>query len=399
MQICGIISEYNPFHNGHLYQIEKTREQGATHIVSVMSGNFVQRGDVACFSKQARAKTAVLNGVDLVIEMPTPIAMAPARNFAMGAVSILKNIGANMISFGSECGDVDKLKETAKNIMIAEKSDEFKKLLNQGKSHIIARKESVETLFSKEYATLLSTPNNLLGIEYLIAMNELKCNMSVYSLARQGVNHDSKDTFENIASASKIRNMIKSKGIDSIKNFVPDSAFEIYKNEIEVGRAPCSINKLDNILLYKILTSQIYDIEKIFDVKEGLENRIIKSVKECNTFDEIVDYVTTKRYTKSRIRRILLNIILDIDEKVSKSEIQYCRVLALNDKGRDILKVAKNNSKILISSKFSNIYKQNFDLAILEEKATNIYNLTAPKRQNMLSEFESQVFIKKSKNY
>lgn len=395
MQICGIVSEYNPFHNGHLYQIEKTRENGATHIVSVMSGNFVQRGDVACFSKFARAKAAVCNGVDLVIEIPTPMAMAPARNFALGAVSILKNIGANMISFGSECGDVDKLKQTAKSILLAENSSDFKDYLKQGKSHIVARQEVVAKNFSQEYSDILSTPNNLLGIEYLMAMNELNFDMNVFSITRQGVLHDSKDTYDNIASASQIRQMVIENGIDSIKKFVPESAFEIYKEEVLNMRAPCVIDKLNDILLYKLLITKNEDIEKLFDITEGLENRIIKAVKECDSFDEIVDYVSTKRYTKSRIRRILLNIILDINEEISKSQIPYCRVLALNEKGREILKNSKDSCEMFVSPKFSNIYKQNFKLAFLEEKATNIYNLTSPKRQNMLSEFNAQVFIKK----
>lgn len=395
MKICGIICEYNPFHNGHLYQIQETKKQGATHIVCVMSGNFVQRGDVACFCKQTRAKVALLNGADLVIEMPTPMAMSPARNFSFNAVNILKNIGADMISFGTECANIQTLKEIANNILVVEKSKRFKQLLHQGKSHISVRQELISDMFSKEQTRILSTPNNLLAIEYIIAMNKLDFDMDIYTLLRKGANHDSRQASKNIACASHIREMIYKYGVDSIKNFVPESAFNIYKQEIDNNNAPCKIDKLNNILLYKLLTCTKQQLKDIFDISEGIENRIIKAVNECETIEEITNFVCTKRYTKSRIRRILLNILLDIDKDLAKSDIPYCRILALNDKGREILKYAKDKTSMMISPKFSNIYKQNFKLAYFEEKATNIYNLTAPKRQNMLNEFNLQVFIQK----
>lgn len=395
MQICGIVSEYNPFHNGHLYQIEKTRQNGATHIVSVMSGNFVQRGDVAIFSKEARAKACVLNGVDLVVELPTPMSMAVARNFSFGAVSLLKQLDVNMISFGSECGDVKLLKEIANDIITCEKSAEFKTLLKKGKSHITAREEIISKNFSDKKAKIMSTPNNLLGIEYIIAMQKLKFDIDIFTVGRKGVEHDSDNIYKNLSSASNLRKLIIKNGVDAIKEYVPKSAFEIYKKEIELYKAPCDINKLNTALLYELLKQDGNSLKNIFDVNEGLENRILKAVKECSTFDEIAEFVSTKRYTKARIRRILLNILLSIDYNLAKTCISYARVLAMNEKGMEILKKANKSADIVISPKFANIYKMGLDLAFFEKKATDIFNLSAPKKESMKDEFQLEIFISK----
>ena len=198
MKTCGIIAEYNPFHNGHKYQIEETKKRfGATHIVAVMSGNFTQRGDVAIYDKYKRAEIALQNGVDLVIELPVAYALASAEQFALGAVSLLHNLGCvDMLSFGSECGDIELLHETAGAVVYAQNHDDFFRFMRGGDTLPVALQKTIEKYYEKDIINTLTEPNNTLAVEYLKAMDELGCMFEPVTIGRTGADHDGEEASE-----------------------------------------------------------------------------------------------------------------------------------------------------------------------------------------------------------
>ena len=193
MNVCGIICEYNPFHNGHKFHIEQTRKLfGATHIVAVMSGNFVQRGDLAIIDKYKRTETALKNGVDLVIELPVQYSLASAEQFAQGAVYLLDKLGCvNILSFGSECGDIELLKETAKAVKEYQQSDELKKAIDKGLTYPLALKKIIEEKYSESLSDPLNYPNNTLAIEYINAIDKIGSSIEPVTLKRKTALHDS----------------------------------------------------------------------------------------------------------------------------------------------------------------------------------------------------------------
>lgn len=399
MNICGIIAEYNPFHNGHLYQIEQARRLGATHIVAVMSGNFVQRGEAAIFSKWARAEAALLNGVDLVIALPTAFSSAPARDFASAGVFLLNQIGVNSICFGSENATVEELLTAAKWIEQAENSPEFKAALDSGVAHPVARGIAMAALQCKNpeqisrSIAVMTTPNNLLGIEYLRAGMDEQVKPLVIN--RTGAEHDSSiDTNKNkegFMSASQIRARILADKTDEIKDYLPKSAFLIYKDEIEKGIAPCSLLPTSRILLYRLKTMTTQEISRIEDVCEGLENRIARAAKSGESVEALVEQIATKRYTKARIRRILLNCLLD-KKKGDLSKIpEYVHILGLNQKGKEILNSRK--STLQISPKFADLYSKGYKTAHFESKSTDIYSLLSKKIMPSGREFTQRTIL------
>ncbi len=388
MNIFGIIAEYNPFHNGHYLQIQKTRELGATHIVACMSSNFVQRGDTAIFSKFTRAKAALLNGVDLVIELPTPYSLSPARDFAHAGVSLLNMLNINALSFGSECEDIGTLKQSAAFMRDHANSDIVKKALSDGISYPLAVEKAIRTLHGDEYADIIRHPNNMLGVEYINAIYEINPDIEVHNIVRCGAMHDSDIASDDIASASAIRNKI----LGDYKNYVPKSAYELYESDIEKGLAPCLIENLSTALLYKLRSMSAVDIMGIKDVTEGLHNRIKSACESATSYDELVQSISTKRYTKARIRRILLNCLFDIKADDFKREYEYVRILAMNKKGAQIIKNAKSDGKV-ISPKFAQLYNASYKSALFEKKAGDVFALASPKVQCGNSEFLSNPII------
>lgn len=380
MRIYGIIAEYNPLHNGHLYQIEETRRKGATHIIAVMSGNYVQRGDIAIIDKFKRAELAVKCGVDMVIELPTPYALSTAEYFARGAVSILGSLGCvEGISFGSECGEISKLLQSAIAVESISNSEQLKALLKSGISYPTALQKLVLDEFGGEVSDTLSHPNNLLGIEYIRAIKHLNSDLKAMTIPRKSAPHDSKIITESIASASYIRNAILNQ--TPYSGLVPNKVNDVlnaYKNEGLIA----DITNLENAILYKFRTIPLAEIQKIPDVSQGLENRIFSAAKNANSFEELMFAIKTKRYPMAKIRRILLSALLGIEKEVTQILPPYGRILAINSAGCDILKTAKKTSKNPLSTsllKLSQINENTKLFADLESRATDIYALSTPK--------------------
>lgn len=365
MNVAAIISEYNPFHMGHKYHIEQTRKAGANYIVAIMSGNFVQRGEPAIFSKWSRARMALLNGVDLVLEIPTIWSMSSAEKFALGAVSIADSIGCiDTLSFGSEIGDIELLKVATDAVASSEVSNLIKEKLKSGDTFAKARENAVKEIFGEEVSRVLSTANNALAIEYIKSLRRLQSDIVPFTIQRQGAFHDSyKD--DKFVSASYIRKMIND-GKD-LKGRIPPSVAKIIDDEIKSGYAPTSIGGIEKTILYKLRCMTIEEISNLPDISEGLENRIYNSIRVSNSLEELYSNIKTKRYTHARIRRVVLSAFLGINSSIGDDGVPYIKVLGFNDRGKDLLRVARGNAKLPIIMRYADV--RNTSL-----RAQNVYD-------------------------
>lgn len=380
MITVGIISEYNPFHNGHRYQIEKIREKIKKDfneeciIISIMSGNFTQRGDMAIFDKYERSKIAIKNGVNLVLELPIIYSLSGADIFAKGALNILNNLKCiDFLAFSVE--DIDKF-ENLKDIsnMLKSPTKEYtlklKENLKRGNSYMTSATNALEFCFNKNL-DFIKKPNNILAFNYLKYIENIK----PLPIQRINANHDSLKAKDNIASAMKIRNMIFS-GKD-VNKFIP---YEIKKSKVKPVLFEDYFFAIKNIILNKKNELFIYP-----EVETGLDNRIYNNITKFNTIEEFINEISTKRYTKSRIRRILMYILLDIKkediDEYKNHTPNFIRVLALDNRGRKILKKIKNNINIFTNynKDINNLDKK--DIKLIEKTITsdNIYDLSQKK--------------------
>jgi predicted nucleotidyltransferase len=340
MKTFGIIAEYNPFHNGHKYHIEQVRAAGATHIVAVMSGNYVQRGDVALIDKFRRAEIAVANGVDLVIELPVTYSLASAELFARCGMMILGSLGCvDGLSFGCENPSLAMLKNAADASKNASTPEKIRPLLEQGISYPQAVQEIIGLEAGPLVADVFDDPNNILAVEYIKSLEFLNLDIEILPIKRAGVSHDSDDTAENFASASKIRQMIEDG--DDISAFVPKETLDAV-NEYEENETLCYFENLERELLYLLRKAVPQQLAMLPDVGQGLENRIYEAGKAATSLDEFLELVKTKRYTMARIRRILLNLYIGSLSSDQLMPPAFGRILAFNDRGVDIIKAAQN---------------------------------------------------------
>ncbi len=368
MKTAGIIAEYNPFHNGHKYHIEKTKEgTGADHVVAVMSGNYVQRGETAILSKWARAETAIENGVDLVVELPTIWSIARAQDFAAGAVHILNSLGCvDVLSFGSECGDIGILRHISEILSDKRVEERMQADLDIGMSFAGARAEAVRTYYGDAYYDILNEPNNILAIEYILANSKYENKPDIFTIPRKGAAHDSLKRSENIASASEIRRMILEN--EKWSPYVPQSTVDIFEREKENETGPTPYLKLEFSALCCMRQLAAEDIAETPDVSEGIENRIHEAAQKARTLDELFSFAKTRRYSHARIRRIVLASFLGFTKDQCEGLPPYIKVLAMNDKGKDILREAKEKASLPIVTKAS-------DIDVLGERAKKIYSL------------------------
>ncbi|MDO6354127.1 nucleotidyltransferase [Caloramator sp. CAR-1] len=378
MKVTGIIVEYNPLHNGHLYHLQQTKQvTNCDYVVAVMSGNFVQRGEPAIVNKWARAEAALNAGVDLVIELPVIYSISSAENFAYGAISILNKLNIiDSICFGSESGDIEPLFKIAQ--ILAEEPKEYKnllkKFLKQGLPYPKAREFALNNYF-KDTNNLLQTSNNILGVEYLKALIKLNSNIKPYTIKRIKNNYNDINITSNIASATSIRHNFDN--YDLIKTTMPEFSFEIIQREKQLGKGPVNLNNLADLIFYKIRSLTANELSKIHDISEGLENKIKYAAEESSTIEELLNLALSKRYTKTRLQRILLYILLDITKEVylqTIKEINYIRILAANSKGRKLLKYVKDKELVDIPI-IINPSKYDKELLSLDIKATDIYVL------------------------
>jgi len=345
MKTAAIICEYNPFHAGHAYHIRETkrliREQTGEDcaVLCVMSGNFVQRGDIAVCDKFARAEMAVRCGADLVIALPTPYAMATAEVFASGAVSLIAKLGiADYLSFGCECGDASVLQQTAAVLLSPAFSDAVKAPLAEGMSFAAARQQAVETL-APELRGVLDTPNNTLAVEYLKAVQRCGVSLAPLAIRRIGSAHDDAAFVSDgmHPSASAVRKALRIGNFAAAFAMLPADAAEVLQRELNRGAAPVFFDAMEPALLSYLRRLTPEDYARLPDVSEGLENRLYDAMRKATTFDDACGLAKSKRYSYARIRRLYLAAFLGLSDGLYGG-IPYAQVLAFSDTGRTLLK-------------------------------------------------------------
>ncbi len=330
MKTAAVICEYNPFHNGHKYQLEQTRSLGATHIAAVMSGSFTQRGDAAVFDKYVRAKTALENGADLVLELPVRYSLCAAEGFARGAVGIISALGCvDMLSFGSECGSIPALREAAGAVEYAVKTPEFQILMEGGKSYPAALAEAVNKYYTKDVYDIISSPNNTLAVEYIKALDDIGSHIEPVTIRREGAGHDSGEETSRFISASLIRKKILAG--ERYAEFAP-----------EISAPAADIKRLETAILAKLRGMRQEDFEQVYDAAQGLAERLYKAARKACTLDELYFLAKTKRYTLARIRRAVLCAFLGVEKKMLLEKDAYIHILGMNGRGREILAAAKS---------------------------------------------------------
>lgn len=387
-KVLGIIAEYNPFHNGHLYHINRSKELvNPDYTICIISGNFVQRGNVSIIDKWSKAEMALRGGANLVIELPTIYSISSAENFSEGCIKLLDSFKSDtVLSFGSECGDINTLNEFAD--ILYKEPPEYKSLLNHelqtGISYPKARENALLMYVNdiRRYANTLSCSNNILGIEYLKAIKKLKSPILPITLKRQAVDHDSDTIVDSFASASNIRSMLCEN--KNISKLVPKFSYDILARQINSGKSVLDIVAFEREILYSLRKMTINEIRNLPDVTEGLANSIMYAINSCNSYDEVINMVKSKTYTASRIQRILLYALLNVtkeDMAEARKNKPYIRVLGLDDKGRELLsELSRTNPKIPVITSVKDFFTNSNNRVLnrmlnLDILATNIYTL------------------------
>ena len=351
MAIIGIIAEYNPFHTGHEYHIARSRELLGTDstVICFMSGDFVQRGEAALYSKFARAEAACRCGADLVIELPLPWALSSAEGFARGAVGLLGALGATHLSFGSECGDVQRLERIAENLIDPAVNAEISRELNENANNSYASvRQTVLARRLGDEAKLIEQPNNILAVEYLKAIYEQRLDITPMTVQRIGSGHDMTGDI-GPKSASELRRMILSG--EKVDNYIPKNALDVYSREESLGRQAMSRDFHETAILSRLRMFGENYYNSLPDSGGGIGSRLYKAAHEEPTLDGILAAVKTKRYALSRIRRMCLCAALGVKKGAADGTPPYARVLAANSRGCEYLRVLSKDPTIPVITK------------------------------------------------
>ena len=349
MKIAGIVAEYNPFHNGHEAHIEATRAAlGAdTGIICCISGDFVQRGEAAQWSKLARAECAVRCGADLVFELPVQWALSSAEGFARGAVGLLNALGVvDYLSFGSESNSAGPLERAAEALLDPAVDAAIRAELPSGESYAAIRQRVLERFIGAD-AKVVETPNNILGVEYIKALYEERSRMEPLAVQRSGADHDRSGTGR-IRSASEIR-MLTAAG-KPIAPFMPRAAYAILEREREQGRGPVLMRSLETAILSRLRMLPAEDFAALPDAAEGLENRLMAAMEEP-TLDGVLAAAKSKRYALARLRRMCMCAALGVRAGMNYGAPHYARLLAANARGREMLRSIESRSLIPLITK------------------------------------------------
>jgi len=372
MKVLGLIVEYNPFHNGHLYHLkESKRLTDADYTVCVMSGNFIQRGEPAIVNKWARTKMALMSGVDLVIELPVVYSMSSAEYFGYGAVKLLDSLGCiDYICFGSESGNIGDL-EIIADVLIKE-PEEFKgylkESLNRGYSYPLSRQNALEKYFrthlnkSDIIQSTLASSNNILGIEYIKAAKRLNSSIKFKTIKRVSNNYNNEEVTGDISSATAVRKFIdinhKTSSLTDMECLVPPASFNVMMDEFSSGRGPVFSHHFDTYIIGQLRKMSLEDIKNLPYVSEGLENRIKKAADESGSIEDLIDKIATKRFARTRIQRIVFSVLTGISTEMfetfnSNEGPLYVRILGFNDNGRMLLKKLKSSCTLPLITKTS----------------------------------------------
>lgn len=389
-RVVGIIAEYNPFHNGHYYHMQKAKQEAnADYCIAVISGNFTQRGDVSIVNKWAKAYMAICGGADLVIELPTIYSVSSAENFANGAIKILDSLKiVDSFAFGAEANDLATLNNIAN--VLNEEPKGYTNILNhelkKGISYPAARENAIMMYLNdiKRYANVMGNPNNILAVEYLKALKNQKSKLTPIKIKRQKVYYNEHRIVDGYASATGIRELLKNKEYSDVSKVVPRSTYQILGQQANNGRMILSLDKYQKEIIYALRKMTVEEIAELPDVSEGLENSIKNAANNCNNLTELINGIKSKRYTQTRIQRILIYALLGINKKMmenSKKIIPYTRILGFNSKGKMLIsEIMNKNPKINMITSVKKYMDQNKNKQLAEMLnvdifATDVYTL------------------------
>ena len=380
---CGIVVEYNPFHNGHLYHLQKSKEiTGANTVIAVMSGNFVQRGEPAVIDKFMRIKSALINGADMVLELPLPYATASAEIFAKAACGVLSatNI-TDSICFGSETGEIEPLYIIAKHLSNEESSFQriLRRELTKGLSFPAARAAAVSATLDKTHPGIscaISTPNNILAVEYLKSIIKEKLPLTPFTFKRHGGEHNSVSFSSGYASATAIRKHLhEGKDINELMPFMPKESFEIMKNEAAAG-AINYIDKFSHFFHFALQNTNLSKLADICGLSVDMQNRLIAAARNNFTVSDVIRAAKTKNHTHAAFRRAVLSVILGVNRSFIYSPIPYIRVVGLRKERKELLNCLHKNASlpVVTNLKYAHKLPQNAKIMLdLELAATKIY--------------------------
>lgn len=379
IKTAAVICEFNPFHNGHKYLIEQIKKNHADRIICIMSGNFVQRGDVSITDKYSKCETAIMHGADAVIELPCVYANSNAQTFAENGVRIAKALKCDMLCFGIQDSSISEMNNLISLMESSAVKERIKESLKSGNSYPKALNDSLDPE-NTHLSSVLKDPNNILAIEYIKACRDT--DIIPEGIQRVKVKHDSDTPEDNMASASYIRKLISSQ----------EPSYRKYTDTFI--KSPASLKNIKNIIVYRLKCMTIEDISILPEITEGIENRIYKAVSEYNDFDKITESIKTKRYTMSKIRRIMISALLGITDSMQKTPCPYIRILGLKN-GREpdlskselplICNVKKDREKLSKQS------KKILDTDILSSR---IYPLATSDRNLEINDFTKGIIRK-----
>lgn len=392
MTVVGFITEYNPFHYGHKYHLEQSiKKTDADYSIAIMSGSFLQRGEPSFIDKWTKAKMAIDNGIDLVLELPFIFSSQSAELFAYGGVKLMDSLNiVDYLAFGSELGDLEPLAQITS--VLSDEPEYYKEklkyYLSRGLSYSISRSNALEEYINitspdnyHNYKEIIRKSNNILGIEYLKALNKINSKIVPIAIKRSGSNYNDLHLSDGFASATAIRNLVKNSTLSSIKNLVPIETYFCLQEYIEKYNHFNYLENYDQIFLYLIRTLDKSKVQNLLDIESGLENRMIEQGYKNNNIKEIIDNIVTKRYPRTRIQRLFVHLLNQLDGNTFKDLYDlypsYIRVLGANKKGLFLLSEIKKNSSLPIITKFAD-YKhfnnQSLEkILMFDKKATDIF--------------------------
>lgn len=385
MSTIGIIAEFNPLHSGHKYLLKQAKQLGT--VVCAISGNLVQRGDTAICEKRLRAKDALLNGADVVIEMPVLWSMSTAQNFALGGISALKAAGCDTVMFGSECGDTALLQKAAELLLTPEFSELLGIELKKGITFAKARQNVCEKLGLE--AGLLEGANNNLAIEYIIAAKRLGYHPRFITVKRLGAAHDSLEE-QDFVSASLLRERLKNRDYDFCRKYMSHSTVE------EIAESGASdIKNIERLILGTLRTRSLTELKALPDISEGVENKLFSAIRLATSLEELYNEIKVKRYTLARIRRLVLSAFLGLDNEFFMKPLPYIRIIGFNDIGMQYIKTALSmKTEIPVITKVSDIKQLDASAQKVFEtecKATDLYMLSFPQPKECGLEYTAKI--------
>lgn len=380
MNICGIVVEYNPFHNGHLHHLQEAKKiTNADIVIAIMSPTFMQRGEPAIIDKFTRTKTILDYGIDIVVELPSVYAIQSANYFAKGSISILNKLQVNHLVFGSESNDLDKLIKLAKTSLIDEYQDLVKKYMLDGQRYAVA----CNMAFSNYGFNKVDTSNDILGLAYLQEIYSNNYDIKPHSIQRTN-DFLSNEINSDIASATAIRSALYNK-IDISKTTV--------MKELNNSNKLVFIDDFYDLLKYKLNTTNLDELKEIHGMTEGIESLLLKHINESNDIHDFINKISNKRYPKTRVQRLIIHTLANIKAHEIKEaySIDYIRILGMSTKGQEYLKQIDIDDKIITS------FARHKHLALdLEHRFTKLYALANKNNEYLIKkEYQEPVIIKK----